>query len=50
MRANQNPFQNLNPEMGGDSDGEEEILQPQRRQRAPETDEDMAGDRVENIR
>ena len=49
MRANQNPFQNLNPETGGDSDGEEEIPQPQRRQRPPEAG-DRAGDRVEDIR
>ena len=47
MRANQNPFQNLNPETGGDSDGEEEIPLPQRQQRGPEIDEDKAG---ENIR
>ncbi|KAH7543730.1 hypothetical protein JRO89_XS15G0008000 [Xanthoceras sorbifolium] len=49
MRAKQNPFQNLNPETGGDNDGEEEISQPQRRQRVHET-EDRAGDRVEDIR
>ncbi|KAL5799320.1 hypothetical protein ACOSQ4_032204 [Xanthoceras sorbifolium] len=49
MMANQNPFHNLNLEMGGDSDGEEEIPQPQRRQRVPEA-ENRAGDRVEDIR
>ncbi|KAL5767302.1 hypothetical protein ACOSQ2_014085 [Xanthoceras sorbifolium] len=49
MMANQNPFYNLNSETGGDSDGEEEILRPQRRQKVPEA-ENRAGDRVEDIR
>ncbi|KAH7511654.1 hypothetical protein JRO89_XSUnG0184100 [Xanthoceras sorbifolium] len=49
MMANQNPFHNLNLETGGDSDGEEEIPQPQHRQRVPEA-ENRAGDRVEDIR
>ncbi|KAL5764000.1 hypothetical protein ACOSQ2_016594 [Xanthoceras sorbifolium] len=42
IMANQNPFHNLNFETGGDSKGEEENPQPQRRQRA--------GDIVEDIR
>ncbi|KAH7543918.1 hypothetical protein JRO89_XS15G0061500 [Xanthoceras sorbifolium] len=42
LMANQNPFHNLYSETSGDSDGEEEIPQPQRRQ--------MAGDRIEDIR
>ncbi|KAI9161122.1 hypothetical protein LWI28_014596 [Acer negundo] len=49
MRANQNqnPFQNLNPEMGGDSDEEEESDKEdeiqQRRQRVPEADDNRGG-------
>ncbi|KAI9180743.1 hypothetical protein LWI28_007723 [Acer negundo] len=58
MRANQNqnqnPFQNLNPETGGDSEEEEESDEeneiPQRRRRVPEADDNMlweSGMRIE---